>query len=424
MATSLKNKSIFIYFFLLSFTFLSFANGQTNQGMSLERLDRIDGVMQDYIDQKKLSGNVVYIARNGQTVYHKSFGLSDVAAKKPMNKNAMFRIASQSKALTSVAIMILQEQGKLLINDAVGKYLPEFMKTTVAEEDGNGGYKVVSAKRPITIRDLLTHTAGIDYGLGPAKDQWKAANIQGWYFADRNEPIRETVRRIAALPQNSQPGEKFVYGYNTDILGALIEVVSETPLDQFLSDNILNPLHMHDTYFYVPKDKADRLASVYSLKGKTITLADNPGQLEGGSHVGQGHYVKGPHKSFSGGAGLISTTNDYGRFLQMILNGGELDGARILGRKSVELMSQDHLDGIEFRQGRSFGLGFEIITDLGQFAQPGSKGAYGWGGAYHSTYWIDPKEQLVVVYLTQLIPAGGLDESEKLRALIYQAIVD
>lgn len=417
-------KTKYICFILLSLTFISFSYAQTNQGMSLERLSRIDNVMKDYIDREKLSGNVIYILRNGQPVYYKSFGLADVDNKKSMTRDAMFRIASQTKAITSVAVMILQEQGKLLINDPVGKYLPEFMETTVAEDDGNGGYNVVAAKRKITIRDLLTHTAGIDYGLGVGAKAWKNAGIQGWYFGDRDVPIRETIGKMAALPNAAQPGTKFVYGYNTDILGALIEVVSGKTLDQFFNDNILNPLHMHDTYFYVPENKADRVANVYSLKGDKISLADNPGKLESGSHIGQGHYIKGPRTSFSGGAGLVSTARDYGTFLQMLLNGGTLNGSRILSPKTVELMTQNHLDHIEFRAGRGFGLGFEIITNLGKFSQPGSHGAYGWGGAYHSTYWIDKQEQLVVVYMTQLIPAGGLDEVEKLRALIYQAIVD
>lgn len=412
------------FLLILSFTFISFASAQTNQGMSLERLSRLDSVMQGYVDDEKLSGNVIYILRNGQPVYYKSFGMADVASGKAMTRDAMFRIASQSKAITSVSIMILQEQGKLLINDPVGKYLPEYMNTTVAEADGIDGYNVVPAKRRITIRDLLTHTAGIDYGLGPAADAWKDAGIQGWYFADRDEPIRETVRRMASLPNAAQPGTKFVYGYNTDILGAVIEVVSGKSFDQFLKENIFDPLHMHDTYFYVPEDKAERVATVYSLKGDKISLADNPGQLEGGSHVGQGQYIDGPRKSFSGGAGLVSTASNYGTFLQMIANGGTLNGTRILGPKTVEHMTQNHLDGIEFRPGQVFGLGFYIVNNLGEYAVPGSKGAYGWGGAYHSRYWIDPKENLVVVYMTQLIPAGGLDDQNKLRALIYQAIID
>ena len=421
-----ENSATFFCIFLFTIAFTNIGEAQINQGMSLERLSRIDAVMKEYIDQEKLAGNVVYVSRNGMPVYYKSFGMRDVEAELPMNRNDMFRIASQTKAITSVGIMILQEQGKLLINDDVGKYLPEYLKTTVAEEDGNGGYNVVAANRKITLRDLLTHTAGIDYGLGPAKAEWEAAGIQGWYFADRDEPIRETVRRIAALPQNSQPGENFVYGYNTDILGAVIEIVSGQPLDQFLSENILNPLHMHDTYFYVPEDKVERIATVYSLKGDKITRAADPGQLENGSHIGQGQYTSGPRKSFAGGAGLVSTAQNYGRFLQMVLNGGELNGTRILGRKSIELMTQNHIGAISLlgQSGVGFGLGFQVVTDLGEFGQMGTLGEFGWGGAYHSTYWIDPKEKLVVVYLTQLIPANDIDDAAKLRSLIYQAIVD
>jgi CubicO group peptidase (beta-lactamase class C family) len=406
------------------FLMVGVAQAQVNQGMSEERLSRIDGVMQDYIDQEKLSGNVIYIMRNGKPVYHKAFGLRDVATNDTMEQDDIFRIASQSKAITSVGVMILQERGQLLINDPVGKYLPEYRETTVAEDDGNGGYKVVPAKRAITIRDLLTHTAGISYGRGPGAQEWLDADIFGWYTADRDEPIRETVRRMASLPQAAQPGEQFVYGYNTDILGAVIEVISGEPLDRFLKDNILEPLNMNDTDFYVPEEKRDRLATVYSLKGEKISLADNPGTLDGVSHVGQGHYIDGPRKSFAGGAGFTSTTRDYGTFLQMILNGGALNGTRILSRKSVELMTANHLGDIDYSSGAGFGLGFEVITDLGEFGKPGSEGAYGWGGAYHSVYWIDPQENLVVVYLTQLIPAGDLDDQNKFRALVYQAIVD
>jgi len=416
-----------ISFTAISLLFLNFeaeVKAQTIQGMSLDRLSRIDSVMQDYVDQEKIAGNVVYVTRNGHPVYHKAFGLRDVASNDKMQLNDMFRIASQSKAITSVGIMILQEKGKLFINHPVGKYLPEYMETSVAEDNGNDGYTVVPAKRKITIRDLLTHTAGVSYGQGPASQLWKKSGIYGWYTADRAEPIRETVRRIASLPQAAHPGEQFVYGYNTDILGAVIEVVSGKPLDQFLKDSILDPLHMYDTHFYVPDDKKDRVATVYSLKGKKINLAENPGQMEGQGHIGQGHYINGPRVSFAGGAGLVSTTQNYGTFLQMLLNGGELNGRRILSRKSIELMTQDHLGNIPYSPGKGFGLGFEVITNLGDFGQLGSQGAYGWGGAYNSAYWIDPIENIVFVYHTQLIPDGGLDEENKLRALIYQAIVD
>jgi CubicO group peptidase (beta-lactamase class C family) len=217
----------------------------------------------------------------------------------------------------------------------------------------------------------------------------------------------------------AQPGTRWVYGYNTDILGAVIEKVSGQPLDVFMRERILDPLGMNDTHFYLPTSDRDRLATVYSATGGGIERAPNLSQM-----VGQGAYVDGPRKSFSGGAGFLSTAPDYARFLQMMLNEGELDGVRILAPKTVELMTTDHLRGIPFRAGQGFGLGFSIVTDLGARGIPGSVGEYGWGGAYHSTYWVDPVEELVVVYLTNLIPAGRIDDHGKLRALIYQALMD
>ncbi len=414
-----------IFFAIVPIAILITACEKPGHKMDPARLSRIDAVMQEYVDQEKLAGSVVYVARNGEVAYHKSFGWRDREAQAPMQNDAIFRIASQSKALTSVAIMILQEQGKLLINDPLAKYLPEFAETTVAVQDGEGSFYVVPAKRQITLRDLLTHTAGIDYGMGPGAEAWKAAGIQGWYFADRDEPVRETIRRMAALPNAMQPGEAFVYGYNTDILGVVVEVVSGETLNDFITNNILKPLNMNDTYFYLPEEKKDRIAKVYSsFDGKSVA-APNPGELIGAAHIGQGHYLNGPRKSYSGGAGLLSTAKDYGMFLQMLLNGGELNGVRILSPKTVELMTENHIGHIpDFRTGRKFGLGFQIITDLGAYGEPGSEGNYGWGGAYHSTYWVDPKEKMVMVYLTQLIPARNMDDAEKLNAMIYQAIVD
>jgi CubicO group peptidase (beta-lactamase class C family) len=335
-----------------------------------------------------------------------------------MQRDTIFRIASQTKAIVTTAVMMLQEQGELLISDPVGKYLPEFLETTVAVPREGGGYDVVPAERPITIRDLLTHTSGFAYGTGVASDQWQKAGIQGWYFADRDEPIADTIARIAALPAEAQPGEAWVYGYNTDILGALVERVSGQPLDTFLRERILNPLEMSDTHFYLPPAKRDRLAAVYAATSEGIVRAPDEGS------TGQGAYVDGPRTSFSGGAGLLATAADYARFLQMLLNGGELDGQRILGPKSIELMTVDHLGDITFDDGEGFGLGFYVVEDLGARGEPGSVGEYGWGGAYHSQYWVDPAEELVVVYMTQLIPAGNLDDAQKVRALVYQAIVD
>lgn len=388
--------------------------------LSSERLKRLSETLNAYVKDERLPGGVVLVARRGKVAYIEAFGQRDREAGAPMREDAVFRIASQTKALVSVGVMILQEEGRLLISDPVGKYLPEFRATTVAVPKQGGGYEVVKAKRPVTIRDLLTHTSGVGYGGGVARDRWEAAKITGWYFADRDEPVGATVARMAALPFEAQPGEKWVYGYSTDILGALLEKVSGQSLDEFLRARIFDPLGMKDTHFYLPESKAGRFAVVYSAK-ETGELERAP---EPGGMVGQGAYVKGPRKSFSGGAGLLSTANDYARFLSMLLNGGELDGRRLLSRKSVELMTVDHINGVPYREGQGFGLGFSVVRDLGMRGQPGSVGEYGWGGAYHSTYWVDPKEQLIVVYFTQLIPARGLDDHDKLRALVYQAIVD
>ncbi len=391
-------------------------------GFSSERLEFLTSTLQDYVDQEKLAGAVVLVARKGQIAYLETFGKRDIENNDPMPEDAIFRIASQTKAITSVGVMMLQEEGKLLISDPVGKYIHEFKETTVAVEKEDGSYEIVKAKRPITIRDLLTHTSGIGYGYGVAKDLWKEADIRAWYFADREEPILETVKRMAALPFDAQPGEKFVYGYSTDILGAVIEVVSGESLDAFLTTRILEPLGMNDTHFYLPESKSDRLATVYGLtKEGQLKKGEDPGGREG-----QGMYVDGPRKSFSGGAGLLSTAMDYAKFLQMMLNGGTYNGQRIISRKTVALMTANQLDFNPFpwTRGSGFGLGFSIVEDMGLRGELGSKGEFSWSGAYHSAYWADPEEDMLVVYLTQLIPARGLDDREKLRALIYQALVD
>jgi len=388
-------------------------------GMSSERLGRLSEVLDGYANEKRLAGGVAIVLRRGKVAYLHSFGKRDVESGSAMRDDSIFRIASQSKALTSVGIMMLQEDGKLLISDPLSKYLPEFAATTVAVPKEGGGYDVVKAKRQITLRDLLTHTSGVSYGTGPAADKWQAAKITGWYFADRDEPIAATVSRMAALPMDAHPGEKWIYGYSTDILGVVIEKVSGQPLDAFIRTRITEPLAMRDTAFYLPTTKADRLAAVYSAKGNSIERAPDPR-----IGVGQGAFLNGPRKSFSGGAGLLSTANDYARFLQALLNGGELNGRRILSRKTVELMTSDNLHGISYRDGMGWGLGFSLIKDVGTYGQPASQGEFSWGGAYHSTYWVDPKEQMVVVYLTQLIPAGSIDDFAKLRSLIYAAVVD
>jgi len=390
-------------------------------GMSSDRLEVLSNTFQAYVDEGELPGATILVARKGKVAYFESFGKNDLENDIPMTNTSMFRIASQTKAIVSVGIMMLQEQGKLLITDPVGKYIPAFMDTKVAVSKDDGSYDIVKANRPITVRDLLTHTSGVSYGQGIASDLWEKAEIQGWYFADREEPILATVTRMADLPFESQPGEQFVYGYNTDILGALIEVVSEKPLDIFLKESIFDPLGMADTHFYLPKEKKQRLAVVYSPSENGLEPAPNPGGM-----IGQGAYVEGPRKSFSGGAGLLSTSMDYAKFLQMMLNKGTFNGKRIISPKTVELMTVNHLGKASFPWvgGTGFGLGFSVVEDLGDRGTLGSVGEYGWGGAYHSSYWVDPKEELVVVYFTQLIPAGDVDDHGKLRSLIYQALVD
>ena len=389
-------------------------------GMSSERLERLTAALQAYVDDGRLAGAVAIVARRGKIAYLESVGYRDMESDSPMATDAIFRIASQTKALASVGVMLLQEEGRLLITDPVGKYLPEFMETTVAEPNDGGGYDVVPAKRPITIRDLLTHTAGISYGNGPAADRWQEAGITGWYFADRDETVGDVMARLAGLPLDGHPGEAWIYGYNTDILGAMIEKISGQTLGAFLGERLFGPLGMEDTHFFLPAGKVARLATVYSATDDSgIERAPDPGHM-----VGQGAYVNGPRRSFSAGAGLVSTATDYARFLQMMLNGGELDGVRVLSRKTVESMTVGHTGDIPFRPGQSFGLGFSVVEDPAALGLPASVGEFAWGGAYHSTYWVDPAEELVVAYMTQIIPAGDIDDHGKLRALVHQAIID
>jgi CubicO group peptidase (beta-lactamase class C family) len=388
-------------------------------GFSAERIGRLSTMLQEYAASERIAGAVALVLRDGKIVFEASVGFRDIGQGDRMESTDMFRIASQTKAITSVGIMILQEQGRLLLSDPVSTFLPEFASTKVAVASTNGTYEIVDASRQITIRDLLTHTSGISYGYGPAAEVWNEAGIQGWYFANRDEPIREVVRRMAALPMDAQPGEKFVYGYSTDILGVIIEEITGQKLGAFLHEQVFLPLGMTDTHFFVPQDKWNRVATVYSAtpNGK-VAKADDPGM-----HIGQGHYLSGPQIAESAGAGLVSTATDYARFLQMLLNGGELDGIRILSPKTVELMTVNHLHDIEFRPGQGISLAFDVLQDVGIRGTPGSIGDYGWGGAYHSTYWVSPKDRLVVVFMTQLIPATGSDIHAKFRTLLYQAML-
>jgi CubicO group peptidase (beta-lactamase class C family) len=390
--------------------------GTQTPGVSAARLRGLTAMLEDYVTTGALVGGELLVLRDGKPIYQHAFGMRDREAKEPMRLGAVYRIASQTKATVSVAIMMLQEEGKLLLGHPVSRYIPEFKQTTVAVPKAGGGYEVVPAKRQITIRDLLTHTAGIGYGGGPAADQWKAAGIQGWYFADRTEPVSAVVKRMAALPMDAQPGERFVYGYSTDILGAVVEVASGMSLDAFLRTRLFEPLKMRNTSFYLPASERDALATVYTWTNGRLERSPDPGAM-----TGQGAYANGPRVAFSGGAGLLSTASDYGRFLQMLLNGGELDGQRILAPSSVALMTTNHVGTLNGADG--FGLGFAVRLALGSSGEPGSVGEYGWGGAYHTDYWVDPAERLVVVYMTNLNNTGGIDDHAKIRAMVYGALI-
>ena len=389
-------------------------------GMSSERLSRLDTVLNSYVEKDQIAGQVLLVLRNGRIVHSLANGMRDIGSGEPMTEDTIFRIASQTKAIVSTGIMILHERGQLDISHSLSRYIPEWENVQVAVPDENGSYTLEPAERPITLRHLLTHTGGMSYGTGPASKEWEDADFQGWYFANKTETIGESIARMASLPLDAHPGTAWIYGYNTDILGAVIEKASGMDLNNFLQQEIFEPLDMSDSHFYLPEAKRDRLAVVYQSKqgGGIEAIPAIDGMRS------QGMYVDGPRISYSGGAGLLSSAKDYAKFLQMTLNGGELDGKRILSRKTIELMTTNHLGELPFRSGQGFGLGFSIVTDLGERGTLGSVGEYGWGGAYHSTYWVDPLENLVVVYLTQIIPATGLDDYAKLRSGIYQAIID
>lgn len=389
---------------------------------SAERLARVDKLLQQYVDENRISGAVGLVLRDGQPVYESAVGWSDKEAGRRMTADTLFRIASQTKAITSVAILSLLEEGKLNLGDPVGRFIPGFDKTTVAVKNDQGAVNFVPAKRPITIKDLLTHTSGMSYGREPqiaalyeAKGLGPAAG-NGWYTADKDEPVCATMERLATLPFVAQPGESWVYGYNTDVLGCVVERASGMPLDEFIRTRITQPLGMKDTYFFVSTDQRERLAAVYaSGPDGRIARASNGSK-------GQGDYVDGPRRNFAGGAGLVSTAHDYGRFMEMIRNEGVLDGQRILAPRTVALMTTNQVGTLHSTDGLGFGLGFETVDRYGASGMAAT-GAYGWGGAYGSSYRVDPQARLVILLMIQLMP-NQTDVREKFVTLVYQALLE
>lgn len=391
-------------------------------GFSAPALSRIDSVMHAYTASGRAAGVVTLVALDGRVVHHSAHGVRDLATGEPLQPDAIFRIASQTKAITSVAAMMLVEQGMLSLADPVSRYIPEFGKTAVASAAG-ASVRLEAARREITIFDLLTHTSGLSHGTeAHLADRYRSAGFHSWYFAGDARPLGDLAAQLAELPFADHPGRQWVYGLSTDVLGAVVERVSGTSLEEFFRDRIFRPLRMPDTHFFLPPEDGHRLTAVHSI-GPDGSLRRAPPA----GPAGQGEYVEGPRVAFSGGAGLVSTARDYARFLQMLLGGGELDGARILRAETVAEMTSNQVGDLYVAPGYGFGLGFEVKLQPGGSAGwevPGraSVGSYGWGGAYHSSYWVDPEHRLIAIFLTQHVPATGLNLRERFRDLVYDAI--
>ena len=391
-------------------------------GMSSERLERLDRVMQGYVDRQEAAGVVTLVARRGKVVHFSAIGRRDVEQQRAMTHDTVFRMASMTKPIASAALMMLYEEGHFQLRDPISRWLPEFSDMQVAapspeQERIAGRYKLVPAARPITVQHVLTHTAGLANtyrGLTQTDFQAMAAERKP------SDTVGDVVKRLARLPLNFHPGDRWEYGRATDVVGRLVEVMSGQTLDAFLRERIFEPLNMPDTHFYLPKSKLDRFAALYGPgeDGK-IVLTEAP--------TAESRFVREPHVYFSGAGGLVSTARDYFRFHQMMLNGGELDGARLLSRKTIELMTANHTGdfGIWLAgPGYGFGLGYAVVTDLGPSGTPRSEGSYYWGGAFGTIFWVDPSEELIGIMLTQVRPYTHLRIREDLATLTYQAIVD
>jgi CubicO group peptidase (beta-lactamase class C family) len=389
-------------------------------GIVDERLNRIDAAIIAEVEAGKIPGAVALVSRKGQRIYHKSFGFSDIEAEERMRNDAIFRIASMTKAITTVGVMQLYEKGFFQLNDPISNYLPAFKdpQVLVTVDENDAVMKTRAASREIRIIDLLTHSSGLGYPFIPSP-------IQETYIAngiidgltDQDERLALQMAKLAELPLLFDPGSRYNYGLSTDVLGYLIEVVSGRPLNDYFLNEIFLPLEMHDTSFYLSEGKYDRLVTLYAYEGgKLISYTD-----DSFTDLGNSNYpISGAMTYFSGGAGLSSTVSDYSRFVEMLLNNGELNGKRLIGRKSVELMRSPRMDmnsdGIV-----DFGLGFYVVNDIGMVGELGTPGTYSWGGAFNTSYWIDPKEQMFGVIMTQVRPNKS-DITDRFKTLVYQAL--
>lgn len=405
-------------------------------GMSSERLGRIRVAMQRYIDKKLVPGVVSLVARQGKVVYLDAVGSRYVEEGIPMTPDTIFRIASMTKAITSVALMMLFEEGHFLLSDPVSNWIPEFTDPKVAVRmrverriegaDVSSQVKLFPANRPITVHHLLTHTAGFGYApRGISAEEWAKVNER----QKPDETIGDWVKRYAKVPLDHQPGEAWDYSRATCVVGHLVEIISGMTLDEFFRERIFKPLDMLDTHFYLPVEKIHRFAAAYAPdKDMKIRIIEAP--------TPDSRFVKEPHTYFMGSGGLVSTVRDYFRFYQMTLNGGELDGARILSRKTIELMTTIHTGDLPIwlpGPWSGFGLGFGIVRntehvntliDPHQGPSPWSVGSYSWGGAYCTFPWADPREKLIGIMMTQVRPYGHLNIRQEYVSLVNQAIID
>ena len=391
-----------------------------NNSVDYRRLARIDSVVNEYIDKKWLTGAVSIVIKDNQVVQYKGYGYADVDTKKPMQKDQIFRIMSQTKAITSVGIMILYEKGKLLLDEPIWHFIPEFKNPVVLDKfnDADSTYTTIPAKGNITFRHLLTHTSGLDYtDIGGSKvaalyAKHKIPSGLGYFNAN----LLERMKAMAKLPLSFHPGEKWQYGLNTDLLGCLIEVISGMNLEDFFRTHIFDPLGMKDTYFNVPASKASRMAAVYTedANGNIIKWSPTFRNIDPG-------YPLMNTKYFSGGAGLSSTAFDYAVFMQMLLNGGIYNGHRILSKRSVEMMTSSQLKDGMFGD-NYMGLGFGIESEKSAARSPRYAGSFAWGGYFGTTYWADPKAKLVGLFLTQQNPNSHGDVEAKFEAILYSSL--
>jgi CubicO group peptidase (beta-lactamase class C family) len=384
-------------------------------GMSSERLGRIKPAMQKYIDQQLVAGTVTIVARNGKVVHFEAQGYSDAENKVPMRKDALFRIASMTKPITSVALMMLWEEGKFQLNDPVEKYLPEFknQKVSTTSDASNRTGQLIPAKHSATIREMLTHTAGL------ANSYLGNVAYVDEVTAVRPDDTTETlIKRIAALPLNYQPGEAWQYSAATDVVGRLVEVLSGQTLDKYMQERIFDPLDMHDTHFYLDDTQGGRLTAQYAPGENNKIKLQDPGSAKS-------RWITGNKKVFRGAGGLLSTAHDYIRFQQMMANGGELDGKRLLSPITVSLMTENHTGNLPLwlpGPGMGFGLGYAVVKDRGEAGTPLSLGSAYWGGAYCTLSWFDKQQGIVAAVFTQVRPYNHISIRQDFQNTVYQAI--